>query len=59
VVGLTLASVGLSITSAKAAEYRVGPMHITQPWARATPKGASTGAAYMTITNNGTAPDRR
>jgi periplasmic copper chaperone A len=30
----------------------------TQPWARATPKGASTGAGYMTITNNGTAPDR-
>ena len=36
----------------------VGSIHIAQPWARATPKGASTGAAYMTITNKGTAPDR-
>lgn len=31
---------------------------ISQPWSRATPKGASAGAAYMTITNNGSAPDR-
>ena len=30
---------------------------IAHPWARATPKGASTGAAYMTITNNGSVPD--
>jgi periplasmic copper chaperone A len=43
---------------ARAADYHVGPIHITQPWARATPKGASTGAAYMTITNDGTTPDR-
>ena len=28
------------------------------PWARATPKGAAAGAAYMTVTNKGTAPDR-
>jgi hypothetical protein len=33
-------------------------MHISQPWARATPKGASSAAGYMTITNKGTAPDR-
>ena len=31
---------------------------LTQPWARATPKGASAGAAYLTVTNNGAAPDR-
>lgn len=42
----------------RAADYHVGSIHITQPWARATPKGALTGAAYMTITNNGTTPDR-
>ena len=41
-----------------AADYDVGPIHIAQPWARATPKGASSGAGYMTVTNNGTAPDR-
>ena len=43
---------------AAAADYDVGSMHISQPWARATPKGADNGAGYMTITNKGTAPDR-
>jgi periplasmic copper chaperone A len=45
-------------TRAHAAGYDVGSIHITQPWARATPKGASTGAAYMTVTNSGSSPDR-
>jgi hypothetical protein len=53
-----LAVMSLSAAPALAADYSVGSIHITQPWARATPKGATTGAAYMTITNGGTAPDR-
>jgi copper(I)-binding protein len=48
----------LAVLPASAADYTVGSIHITDPWARATPKGASAGASYMTITNNGTAPDR-
>jgi periplasmic copper chaperone A len=48
----------LSATPSMAADYTVGPMQISQPWARATPKGASAGAGYMTITNKGTTPDR-
>ena len=48
----------LAAVVAQAADYDVGSIHITQPWARATPKGASTGAGYMTLTNKGTAPDR-
>ena len=44
--------------NARAADYNVGPIHISGPWARATPKGASSGAAYMTITNNGKTLDR-
>jgi copper(I)-binding protein len=44
--------------NARAADYNVGPIHISDPWARATPKGASSGAAYMTIANSGTASDR-
>jgi periplasmic copper chaperone A len=44
--------------TAHAADYDIGAIHITQPWARATPKGASSGAAYMTITNNGQKSDR-
>src|SRR5215472_3629367 len=40
------------------AEYDVGSIHITQPWSRATPKGATAGAGYITITNKGTTPDK-
>ena len=47
-----------SAVPVRAADYDVGTIHIAQPWARATPKGATSGAGYMTITNNGTAPDR-
>jgi hypothetical protein len=39
--------------NAGAADYTVGSLKITQPWARATPKGASTAAAYLTVTNTG------
>jgi copper(I)-binding protein len=31
---------------------------VDHPWARATPAGAKTGAAYMTLINNGSAGDR-
>jgi len=48
----------LAAAPAQAADYDVGSIHISQPWARATPKGASAGAAYMTITNNGKTADR-
>jgi len=44
--------------AARAADYDVGSIHISQPWSRATPKGASAGAGYMTITNTGNEPDR-
>jgi copper(I)-binding protein len=48
----------LSTPQANAADYDVGAIHIGDTWARATPTGASSGAGYMTVTNNGTAPDR-
>ena len=53
---LTLAQ--LAAPATQAADYDVGSIHIAQPWARATPKGATSGAAYMTITNKGSASDR-
>ncbi len=34
------------------------PIVVDHPWARATPAGAKTGAAYMTLINNGSAGDR-
>ncbi len=48
----------LAIPPAQAADVTVGSMKISSPWARATPKGASVGGGYMTITNTGSAPDR-
>lgn len=41
-----------------AADYKVGSLDISQPWARATPKGASTGAAYLTVRNSGSQTER-
>jgi periplasmic copper chaperone A len=53
-----LAAVELATAAAQAADYDVGSIHISQPWARATPKGAASAAAYMTITNNGKTADK-
>lgn len=43
---------------AVAEDYTAGTIEIDNPWARATPKGATVAGAYMTIKNKGTAPDR-
>ena len=43
---------------AQAEDVTIGALKISAPWARATPKGASVGGGYMTITNSGAAPDR-
>jgi copper(I)-binding protein len=53
-----MAALPLASAGAQAADYDVGSMHITQPWTRATPKGTSSGAGYLTVTDSGTAPDR-
>ena len=45
-------------SQAHAHDYKVGTLQIVHPWSRATPKGASVAAGYMTITNTGTEPDR-
>lgn len=39
-------------------EVKAGGLLLTQLWARATPAGAKVGAAYLTIENNGSTPDR-
>jgi len=44
--------------SADAEDITVGTLKISGPWARATPKGAPVGGAYITITNTGTLSDR-
>lgn len=41
-----------------AADYRLGPLEIDRPWARATAPTAPAGGGYLTIVNKGTASDR-
>ena len=38
--------------------YKVGPLVVEAPWARATPGGAQVGGAYLKITNTGAETDR-
>jgi hypothetical protein len=53
------ASLALSVvTPTFAHDYRIGPLKIDHPWARATPPGARIAGAYLTITNTGASPDR-
>jgi len=47
----------LSCGPAIAQEIKAGDLAIDQPWARATPKGATVGAGYLTIHNNGATAD--
>jgi copper(I)-binding protein len=43
---------------AAAETYTAGAIEVDNPWARATPKGAPVGGAYMTIINKGAEADR-
>ncbi len=52
-------AVALSLAGAAAAHgFKVGDLTIGHPWTRATPGGAKIGGGYLSITNNGTTPDR-
>ena len=53
-------AIALSVCAggAGAEDYKVGTIEIGNPWARATPKGATVAGAYMKISNKGSAPDR-
>jgi len=53
----TAAVLGLLALPAQAADVMAGALKISATWARATPKGASVGGGYMTITNTGNTPD--
>jgi copper(I)-binding protein len=43
---------------ARAEEFQLGDLVISQAWSRATPGGAKIGAGYLTIENNGSVADR-
>lgn len=51
-------AISISHTPTSAADYSVGDIKISNPWTRATPKGARIGGGFMTITNTGREPDR-
>jgi copper(I)-binding protein len=44
--------------TAPAPSYKIGTIEISQPWTRATPKGAAVAGGYLKITNSGTSADR-
>jgi copper(I)-binding protein len=54
-LGLLLAVIA---TPAPAQQFSAGGIVIEGPWARATPKGASVAAGYMTIRNSGGVADK-
>jgi len=56
IIAVTLAT--FALLPAQAEDVTLGSLKISAPWARATPKGASVGGAYMKITNTGTSSDR-
>ena len=55
---LIAALLAFAALPAQAADVMVGKLKIVAPWARATPKGAQVGGAYLTVTNTGGTPDR-
>ena len=48
----------IGVGAAFAHGYKLGELTIGHPWARATPNGATVGGGYLSVTNNGAAPDR-
>jgi periplasmic copper chaperone A len=47
-----------AVTHVQAQTSTTSSISVEHPWARATPAGAKTGAAYLTLVNNGTSADR-
>lgn len=45
-------------TGASAREYTVGKIRVLDPWTRATAAAGANAAGFVTITNDGTTPDR-
>ncbi|HTR13915.1 MAG TPA: copper chaperone PCu(A)C [Roseiarcus sp.] len=56
-LALLAASIAALTSPSLAAEFKSGDISIENPWTRATPKGAEVGAGYLTVHNNGAAPE--
>ena len=58
-IAVCVFAIALSLAGPVAAHgFKIGDLTIGHPWTRATPGGAKIGGGYLTVTNNGTAPDR-
>jgi periplasmic copper chaperone A len=55
---LLLSACGASAQELSAQQFKAGDIVVSNPWSRATPKGAKVGAGYMVIENRGAIPDR-
>ena len=53
-----LFALALSSAPALAEDYKLKNLVIDHPYARATPPGATTGGAYVTVENKGATPDK-
>lgn len=49
---------GSAMHPVSAAEFKVGKLVVDAPWARATPGKARSGVVYLTISNQGSGPDK-
>ncbi|MCC6888964.1 MAG: copper chaperone PCu(A)C [Hyphomicrobiales bacterium] len=57
-IGLVGGTLLMVAGAAQSETYSTGSVEVYQPWARASPKGATVGAGYLTIINKGTESDR-
>ena len=55
---MTIAAALVLASPALAQQFTAGDISVDKAWSRATPKGATVGAGYLTIHNNGAAPDK-
>jgi periplasmic copper chaperone A len=55
---LAIALVFAACVAGHADDVMIGKVKLTAAWARATPKGATIGGGYLTITNTSNMPDR-
>ena len=58
ILALAALSATVFAASARADDVKAGDLVISQAWSRATPGGAKVAGGFLTIENNGTAPDK-
>jgi copper(I)-binding protein len=57
-IAVLLTALSLVAGAVSAENFAAGSIEITNPWIRATPRGAGVAGAYMTIVNKGTEAER-